>query len=72
MARTHKRAYARYTDAFKVEAVRLASQSGIRVQDVAQSLDIHPVHAVTMEETISRRCHHDPAVPACSRDCQRR
>lgn len=42
MARTHKRAYARYTDAFKAEAVRLASQPGIRMQDVAQSLDIHP------------------------------
>lgn len=42
MARTLKRTYARYSDAFKAEAVRLASQTGIRVQDVAQSLDIHP------------------------------
>ena len=42
MARTIKRAYARYTDAFKAEAVRLASQPGILVQDVAHSLDIHP------------------------------
>ena len=42
MARTIKRVYARYSESFKAEAVRLASQSGILVQDVAQSLDIHP------------------------------
>jgi len=42
MARTIKRAYARYSDSFKAEAVRLASKPGILVQDVAQSLDIHP------------------------------
>lgn len=42
MARTHKRAYTRYSDAFKAEAARLAGQPGIRTQDVAQSLDIHP------------------------------
>lgn len=42
MARTHKRIYAPYTDTLKTEAVRLASQPGIRTQDVAQSLDIHP------------------------------
>lgn len=42
MARTIKRTYARYSEAFKAEAVRLASKPGIRVQDVARSLDIHP------------------------------
>jgi transposase len=42
MARTIKRVYARYAESFKAEAVRLASQPGILVQDVAQSLDIHP------------------------------
>ena len=42
MARTIKRAYARYTAEFKAEAVRLASQPGIQVQHVAQSLVIHP------------------------------
>ena len=42
MARTIKRAYARYSESFKAEAVRLASQPGILVQDVALSLDIHP------------------------------
>jgi len=42
MARTIKRAYARYSESFKAEAVRLASQPGILVQDVAHSLDIHP------------------------------
>ena len=42
MARTIKRAYARYSESFKAEAVRLASQAGILVQDVALSLDIHP------------------------------
>ena len=42
MARTIKRAYARYTAEFKAEAVRLASQPGILVQPVAQSLYIHP------------------------------
>lgn len=42
MARTIKRIYARYTESFKAEAVRLASQPGVLVQDVAHSLDIHP------------------------------
>lgn len=42
MARTIKRTYARYSDAFKAEAVRLASKPGILVQVVARSLDIHP------------------------------
>lgn len=42
MARTIKRFYARYTQSFKAEAVRLASQPSILVQDVAASLDIHP------------------------------
>lgn len=42
MARTIKRVYARYSESFKAEAVRLASQPGILVQDVAHSLDIHP------------------------------
>jgi len=42
MARTIKRTYTRYSESFKAEAVRLASQPGILVQDVAQSLDIHP------------------------------
>lgn len=42
MARTIKRAYARYSDDFKAEAVRLASIPGVFAQDVAQSLDIHP------------------------------
>lgn len=42
MARTIKRAYARYAESFKAEAVRLAPQPGILVQDVAASLDIHP------------------------------
>ena len=35
MARTIKRHYACYSAAFKAEAVRLASQPGILVQDVA-------------------------------------
>ncbi len=42
MARTIKRTYARYSEAFKAEAVRLASIPGVLVQDVATSLDIHP------------------------------
>lgn len=41
MARTIKRAYARYTDSFEAEALRLAYQPGILVQDVVHSLDIH-------------------------------
>jgi transposase-like protein len=53
MARTIKRAYARYSESFKAEAVRLASQPGILVQAVAQSLDISPLCAVTMAETIA-------------------
>ena len=43
MARTIKRVYTRYSEVFKREAVRLASQPGILVQDVAHSLDIHPL-----------------------------
>ena len=42
MARTIKRAYARYSEEFKAEAVRLASIPSVLVQDVAASLDIHP------------------------------
>ena len=39
MARTIKRAYARYSAAFKAEAVRLSSIPSVLVQDVAASLD---------------------------------
>ena len=38
MARTIKRAYARYSAAFKAEAVRLAAISGVLVQDVGIGL----------------------------------
>lgn len=34
--------YNRYTDHFKATAVRLSSLKGVRIQDVAESLDIHP------------------------------
>ena len=37
MARAIKRAYARYAEAFKVEAVRLAFIPVVLVQDVAKS-----------------------------------
>ena len=41
MARTIKRAYARYSAVFKVDAVRLAAIPGVLVQDVAAPLDTH-------------------------------
>ena len=52
MARTIKRAYARYSESFKAEAVRLASQPGISAGCCAVSRH-PPLYAVTMEETMS-------------------
>ncbi len=43
MARTKgPRKVGRYTIEFKVKAVKLSGLSGVRVQDVADALDIHP------------------------------
>jgi transposase len=43
MARPNlRRRVRRYSDEFKATAVRLSSLSGVRVGDVARSLDIHP------------------------------
>ena len=40
MARTIKRAYARYSTAFKAETVRLASISSVLPQDVGDGLGL--------------------------------
>ena len=40
MARTIKRAYARYLAAFKAETVRLASKPRVLVQDVGDGLGL--------------------------------
>jgi transposase len=32
----------RYTDEFKLKAVKLTELPGVRVQDVAEALDVHP------------------------------
>ncbi|MBP7623339.1 MAG: transposase [Xanthomonadales bacterium] len=42
MARPGPRTTRRYSREFKATAVRLSQMSGVRVQDVAQSLYIHP------------------------------
>lgn len=43
----------RYSDEFKIQAVKLASHPDIQTQDVAHALDIHPFHALEMEEGFS-------------------
>lgn len=52
MARTIKRVYARYTEAFKAEAVRLASQPDFSARCCAFT-GHPPLYTVTMEETIT-------------------
>jgi transposase len=42
MARPGPRKTARYGDQFKATAVKLSSLPGVRVQDMAGALDIHP------------------------------
>ena len=42
MARPGPRKTARYGEQFKATAVKLSSLPGVRVQDVAAALDIHP------------------------------
>jgi transposase len=42
MARPGPRKTRRYGDRFKATAVKLSSLPGVRVQDVAHALDIHP------------------------------
>jgi transposase len=42
MPRAGPRKVARYSDAFKLTAVRLSQQPGIQVQTVAAALEIHP------------------------------
>ncbi len=43
MAETRARTYRRYTDEFKAHAVRLSEHPDMRVNDVADALDIHPI-----------------------------
>ena len=42
MPKPGPRSLYKYTDEFKATAVRLSHLPGVRVQDVAESLDIHP------------------------------
>ena len=42
MPRSGPRTVCRYTDEFKLTAVRLSQQPGIQVQSVAAALEIHP------------------------------
>ena len=42
MPRAGPRKVARYSDEFKLTAVRLSQQPGIQVQTVAAALEIHP------------------------------
>ena len=42
MGRAGPKTTARYSERFKASAVRLSSLRGVRVQDVAESLYIHP------------------------------
>lgn len=43
MGQTKKRNYDRYTLAYKLQAVKLASHPDVKAKDVAESLGIHPV-----------------------------
>lgn len=43
MGHTKKRNYDRYTLAYKLQAVKLASHTDVKSKDVAHSLGIHPV-----------------------------
>jgi len=42
MARTNTRSVYKYSDKFKATAVKLSQLPGVEVQDVAESLCIHP------------------------------
>ncbi len=43
MGHTKKRNYDRYTQAYKLQAVKLANHPDVMSKDVAESLGIHPV-----------------------------
>jgi len=40
---TRRTEYRRYSDEFKLKAVKLSQLSGVRSKDVAEALDIHPL-----------------------------
>ena len=42
MPRARPRAVRKYSDAFKLTAVRLSQEPGVQVQTVARALEIHP------------------------------
>lgn len=42
----------RYTNEFKVRAVRLTFIEGTQIREVANALDIHPLHVVTLAQGI--------------------
>jgi transposase len=43
MGQTRKRQYARYTLAFKLQAIRMANHPDVKSKAIAESLGIHPV-----------------------------
>ena len=49
----------RYSDHFKAMAVRLSELPGVSVQDVADSLYIHPFHVVSLVKTGPRGSDRD-------------
>src|SRR5215203_3907678 len=54
MPRSGPRTVRRYSDEFKLAAVRLSQEPGIQVQTVAAALAIHPVHALQVAEGRAR------------------
>lgn len=42
----------RYSNEFKAKAVQLSLMEGVQVQDVAKTLDIHPLHVVTLAQGV--------------------
>lgn len=50
MPRSGPRAVRKYSDEFKLTAVRLSQQRGVQVKTVAAALEIHPLHVVQMAE----------------------
>ena len=54
MPRPGPRTTNKYSDRFKATAVRLSELPGVEVQDVAESLYIHPVHVVSLAQRGAR------------------
>lgn len=76
MGQTRKRNYDRYTLAYKLQAVMLASHPGVKAKDVAESLGLHPVmlYRWCMEHRrgeLRKNKHMKPSKPSPKRKASR-